>query len=247
LRVTDVELPWVASIQEVEHPDPPAALRNYEVFYDMAQGTATLLQVQRSSAGVQGWAAATPATQAESQPDIEMIDATSDSARGSEPATVAVVVLQYSQSGEWFRRALMEGPELQEQRAKLNGAGFSPALPSGAKIFVDPQAFQAVVQHLEEEGWELKKSHVIVAKDFENKVRAVVEAARDATARREHGNCKVKSHTELSIPLSHEMTSETSTLPPACDMPAFILKRTFVHVPIPSSMWSSSSVHPATV
>merc|ERR1719210_2938035 len=105
------------------------------------------------------------------------------------------MVLQYSQSGEWLRRALMEGPELQEERAALSGAGLSATLPSGAKIFVAPEIFQAVEQHLKEDGWELKTSHVVVAETLEEKVRAVVEAAREAVSRREHRNCKVKSVT----------------------------------------------------
>jgi len=140
----------------------------------------------------------------------------------------------------------MEGPELQKERAALSGAGLSPTLPSGAKMSVAPEVFGAVVQYLENELWELKTSYVIVAKDLEEKVRAVVKTAREVATRREHGNCKVKSHTELSIPLSHEVAAETSTSP-GYNMPAFIVKRTFVHVPIPSSMCSAPSAHPATV
>eukprot|EP00973_Karenia_brevis_P047116 6539511-Karenia_brevis.AAC.1 len=53
----------------------------------------------------------------------------------------------------------------------------APVLPSGAKIFIDPHAFQAVAQHFEDR--HLKTSHVIVAKELDSKVLKAVDAARD--------------------------------------------------------------------
>ena len=77
-------------------------------------------------------------------------------------SSVTVVVLQYSQSKSWLPDALMHSPDLQKERQGLVEAGLSSALPSGAKIFVAPEVFTAIVQYFEDEGWDLKTSHVIV-------------------------------------------------------------------------------------
>jgi len=161
-------------------------------------------------------------------------------------SSVTVVVLQYSQSKSWFPDALMHSPDLQKERQGLVEAGLSSALPSGAKIFVAPEVFTTIVQYFEDEGWELKTSHVIVAKGLEEKVRDVVETARAAVTKRERGSCKIKDRTELSVPIDHDDVSQASaTL--SEDVPVYVVKRTFVHIPIPSSISSASSFHPRTV
>jgi len=157
-----------------------------------------------------------------------------------------VVVLEYSQRGAWFHRALLESVDLQETRAALEEAEMNPMLPSGAKIFVAPEDFQAVVQHLSEGSWRLKGSHVVVAAALEEQVRAVVERARATTSKRERGrgSCTVKDRIEVDVHLSHYGVPETAAT--AASSTPFLVKRTFVHIPIPNSMRSGSSFHPAS-
>jgi len=135
---------------------------------------------------------------------------------------------------------------LQETRAALEEAEMNPMLPSGAKIFVAPEDFQAVVQHLSEGSWRLKGSHVVVAAALEEQVRAVVERARATTSKRERGrgSCTVKDRIEVDVHLSHYGVPETAAT--AASSTPFLVKRTFVHIPIPNSMRSGSSFHPAS-
>jgi len=169
---------------------------------------------------------------------------------------VDVVILEYSQSGRWFRDALLKNTELQEERAVLENAALSPQLHSGAKIFVAPEVYLTVLQHLEEQGWELESSYVVVARDLEAKIRSVVEAARASATKRERGgSCHVKARYELNASAmatgSAEDSSPGSSASPDSpaspdNMPFYLVKNTFVHVPIPTSMRTDSSFHAAS-
>merc|ERR1712003_493724 len=68
--------------------------------------------------------------------------------------------------------ALLEGPDLRTERENLGRFGFSPKLESGAKIFVRPELYELVVQHLARESLPLKTSHVVVEPALDTKVRA---------------------------------------------------------------------------
>jgi len=163
--------------------------------------------------------------------------------QSSVPNSISVEVLEFSPSKEWFFSALMGTAELQDIRKALEDAGFSPLLPSKAKIFVNANVFELVVQHLVQNGWDLKARHVVVASDLLHRVLAVVERARVETPRRVRGSFKIKSQTEVNVHIPEaddcNDVEERGIL--------YIVKRTFVHVPFPSSMRSASSVHPATV
>jgi len=156
-----------------------------------------------------------------------------------------VAILKFSQCKRWLPSALLEGPDLQQEREALVQAGFSPKLPSGAKIFVPPEAFIQITRHLELQGLQLKTSHVVVSVDLEKKVMAVVEAARNVATRRERGSCKVENRMELNI--ADEEVHKLPALSVAGAIPRYEVRRTFIHVPIPSSMHSSLSVKPSTV
>jgi len=157
--------------------------------------------------------------------------------------TFPIVVLKLSQSKSWLPSALLEGPELQMEREALVQAGFSPKLPSGAKIFVPPEAFVTVERYFKMQGLQLKTSHIVVSADMERKVMAVVEAAREAATRRESGSCKVTKRMEVSVEEANESPQPT-TIEAAL---RYEVKRTFVHVPIPSSLCSTLSTAPITV
>lgn len=155
-------------------------------------------------------------------------------------ASIRIVILQFSQTKSWFPTALLESPELDVERQALFVAGFSLVLASGAKIFVSPKAYDLVVGQMS--SMELKTSHVIVADYLEEKVTAVVEAARAVATRAQRGSCKLKDRVELIMPATQDSASPT----PMDDL-AYIVKRTFIEITIPSSMRSASSVRPFTV
>eukprot|EP00929_Paragymnodinium_shiwhaense_P094207 TRINITY_DN5463_c0_g1_i3.p1 TRINITY_DN5463_c0_g1~~TRINITY_DN5463_c0_g1_i3.p1 ORF type:complete len:533 (+),score=54.75 TRINITY_DN5463_c0_g1_i3:68-1666(+) len=130
-----------------------------------------------------------------------------------------IKVLMFPRTGAWFHKALLEGSELQEERAELEAAGFSAKLTSGATIFVEPEIFTAVVQTIETAGWGMTTSHVIVSETMESRVLRALSTA----SRTQRGSCKVSAD-GLWVPrLSH------------------IEERTFVHFPGDSADSSSAS------
>eukprot|EP00419_Tripos_fusus_P058270 CAMPEP_0172928714 /NCGR_PEP_ID=MMETSP1075-20121228/218115_1 /TAXON_ID=2916 /ORGANISM="Ceratium fusus, Strain PA161109" /LENGTH=596 /DNA_ID=CAMNT_0013790001 /DNA_START=97 /DNA_END=1886 /DNA_ORIENTATION=- len=157
--------------------------------------------------------------------------------------TVKLVLLEYSRNEEWFRRALLESSELGEFRQALVNAGHCPELPSGAKCFVPPKLFEAVVQALTEKDVETHKRHVIVTGDIEHTVKAVVDQFRQSVSRRERGSFKLKSRAEIHVAMDTGIHQSSPS-----EYPDFVLiKRNFKHVQLPTSMRSASSVLPATV
>jgi hypothetical protein len=149
--------------------------------------------------------------------------------------TMAVAIMEFSQDGKWFASALSESPELESIR--------QPPLSSGAKVFIKPQgAFEVVVQYLADQGFDLKPRHVVVLRDDAQRVQDVIQSAFKSTPRKQRsgsGSCFVRSHVALQVPLEdpHNETFED----------AYDVKHTFVHVPIPSSLWSELSAQAATV
>jgi len=157
---------------------------------------------------------------------------------------VKVVILEYSRNDSWFRRALMEGPELDEVRLALHSQGLNPELSSGAKCFAPPSLFPGVVQALHDGKIELDRRHVVVAQEIEGVVKRAIENGQQLTTRRERGSFKMKARTEINLPSEHDAQQpEQQDL--VCP-PLQLVKRTFIHVPVPSSMRSASSEHPRT-
>merc|ERR1712045_774915 len=131
----------------------------------------------------------------------------------------------------WFRRALLESSELGEFRQALVNAGHCPELPSGAKCFVPPNLFEAVVQALTEKDVETHKRHVIVTEDIEDTVKATVDKFCQSVSRRERGSFKMKNRAEIDVPVDTGMHQASPS-----EYPDFVLiKRTFIHVQLPSS------------
>lgn len=160
-----------------------------------------------------------------------------------EESTVQVIVLEYSRNEGWFRRVLMEAPELEERRLVIREAGFSPELSSGAKCFLAPHVFHAAIATISEQGIAMGKRHVVVDADMEPVVKDVLDTAQRQLSRRERGSFKMKGRAEFNVPVDAE-TEET--LESRSD-PCIVVKRTFIHVQLPNSMRSDSSVRPTTV
>ena len=113
---------------------------------------------------------------------------------------------------------------------------FSSTLPSGAKIFVPPEVLESVVQHLKDEGLELKTSHIVYAQELEWKIKAVITTARGATTRSVRGSFKLEAQTEVNVPLVHDIASQALALAEPDDPePAYIAKQTFIHVSVHGS------------
>lgn len=105
-----------------------------------------------------------------------------------------------------------------------------------------PELFQLVKDHLSREVRTFKASHVIVEAGFEDTVRAAIERARIEHTKRERGTSKVAERTMVRVDLPD---SESMDETPLSQSPP--VKRTFIHIPVPSSLLSSLSTHAQTV
>jgi len=162
--------------------------------------------------------------------------------RTANSSSVAVVVNEYSQTGIWFFNALSESPELEFIR--------QPPLPSGAKVYVKPDAvFEAVVQHLHAEGWDLKPRHVVTLSEHAGLVAKIVEKASKEMPRsaQNSGRCKSKRKTEVHVSIQGARGGSDDDDIPLTTYQDYVVKQTFVHVPIHSSTCSALSTHAATV
>mmetsp|Transcript_24065 Transcript_24065/g.44657 ORF Transcript_24065/g.44657 Transcript_24065/m.44657 type:complete len:294 (+) Transcript_24065:1-882(+) len=157
--------------------------------------------------------------------------------RSCVPNSIEVVILEFSQHGEWFLKALTQSAELSFIR--------QPLLPSGAKVYVSPdEAYEQVKSHLQQEQFDLKPRHVVVRKEHVELVISVIDRAVKDTPRRKRGgsSCKVrKQPLVMSIPASASQCSIDYS-----GLPDYIVKRTFVCVTQRSSMYSGLSTHAHT-
>lgn len=161
----------------------------------------------------------------------------------SELESLDIVILRYSQTKRWFKEALLEGEGLRAERDDLEQAGFNAKLDSGAKIFVRPNAFQPVVSYLASAGYSLKASSVIVEPFLEEKVRLVIDTARASHSKSERGTSKVVERSEAHIA---KYGADSQQHLEELDLSLFV-KRTFIQVPIPSSMFSILSARATSV
>lgn len=102
---------------------------------------------------------------------------------------------------------------------------------------------------------------------MEDLVKQVVETRRQAMTRRERGSFKLKSETQVELGVGSLVSSPSGAasssdqlspaaansvqplIPPAASFgdTSSLVKRTFIHVQIPSGLRSLSSVSPATM
>jgi hypothetical protein len=157
------------------------------------------------------------------------------------PQSISVVVLEYSRNEDWFRQSLMTSHLHQECRE----------LASGAHAFFEPDVLNIVLQELERLGFELSKRHVVVPTDMEDSVRQHVESGRQSTSRQKRGSFKMKGRSEVTVdvpsPQSASDTASSSTSDTHLGPPCVLIKRTFIQVPVPSSLHSMTTLTPATI
>lgn len=138
---------------------------------------------------------------------------------------VKIVMLKYSRTSHSFRDALLEGDELRACRNALQEAGHQVVhAASGAKIFVRPQHYQAVCERIQADEMRLFTSHVLVAEEYEDLVKAAV--ARIPSTRR-GGQASSSELTITSDRLQSDLTVES--------------RSTFLHIPgAPNSLYPGS-------
>jgi len=87
-----------------------------------------------------------------------------------------VILLTFSRSPQSFRETLLQASELEACRQALEVAGFAVELPSGAKVFVEPQHYLPTVEAVRLGGWTLMHQHVLVDPELADAVIGLVLA-----------------------------------------------------------------------
>jgi len=136
-----------------------------------------------------------------------------------------LVLLKFTRSPQAFREALMESPELAEVRDKLQSSGLNVELASGAKVFVEPDHYEAMLEAVRLGNWNLYPEHVIVDPTLETTVIEIV--------RKLHGKYKVYSKSSDVVPLGFSMSAAQTAHP-------IQVSKTFISIKLPSSLKSSS-------
>lgn len=123
-----------------------------------------------------------------------------DADPNNQQGTDRIYLLEFNRHPEAFRKALCEGPPLQQCRTALEQAGCKWLLGSGAKVFVHPHQYAQALVDICERGIDLRPFHVIVAESFQYHVEA---SLADVPCRQ---GARVKRHHVL-----HEVATEVST------------------------------------
>lgn len=168
----------------------------------------------------------------------------------SRPVSTDFYVLTFSRHSRKFREVLDDAGGLE--------------LPSGAKIFVRPEHYDPVVEQLRVDNWDLKKYHVVVSEEHEATVmRAVASLPSKEQIRRKDrvalavpnspsqeaagsanddaGVESLESDDGGSAPVVEALDSEGDEDPSMGSLPVVLVQRTFIHVPLPSSIYSGPS------
>jgi len=161
-----------------------------------------------------------------------------------DPMDEHIILLEFSRSPEPFRRALLEGPELEGCRKNLEQHGFSPVLDCRAKMFVRPEQYELVCKAIVDHNLKLKAWHVVVATEFEPLViEALTKLPRsDQVSMKKRPTTLPKywdvcAQQSAAAPLSPEPTSDTASSGGSHGF-EITVKRTFINVATPSSLYS---------
>eukprot|EP00933_Yihiella_yeosuensis_P081228 TRINITY_DN94791_c0_g1_i1.p1 TRINITY_DN94791_c0_g1~~TRINITY_DN94791_c0_g1_i1.p1 ORF type:complete len:678 (-),score=97.93 TRINITY_DN94791_c0_g1_i1:405-2213(-) len=165
-----------------------------------------------------------------------------------------IILLEFSRNPKSFFDALNACPKLQACKSALETVGLSSLLPdSGAHIFVSPGTWHAALDAISREDWNLKKRHVIVAEEFEDTVKQAVAhipsrdqvrlKCREATGAEEG----VAPEQAASSQRGKDAKPQNASKEDQEIFPDLVVKRTFLYVPIESSIYSGPSVGAKTV
>merc|ERR1712217_57609 len=139
-----------------------------------------------------------------------------------------IIVFEVDRTLNTLRDALLAGDDLAHVRKALQSHRYPVELPSGAKIFVRPEQYKSVVAAVDD--MDLKPRHVIASFELDALVSKVIGTIKRTTVKRRRITTRRPSFCAWkSVQVNVEV------------------KRTFIHLDIPSSLPSgSTSKHAAS-
>lgn len=152
-------------------------------------------------------------------------------------------LLEYTRTPVCFDRALIECQELADCIASLRTQGFAVQRESGLKVFVPPELYNLAVAALELHGEErLRSRHILASDEFVEIVRAVLAKLPSKQQVKQKAvtslECSLQADQEETMPVAE--VSKNGDDDAEEDGPVEI-KHTFLHIRIPSSLYSDSS------
>merc|ERR1712190_399305 len=127
-------------------------------------------------------------------------------------AKTPVILLKYKRDPAEFHELLLTCPELQPYRDALKECGIPLELEGGAKVFVSPNKYEGLLNHLHYFGSQPHGSHVLVDEHLVETVQLVVQRLpRDAKVRRglqEELPLVTTEHTFINVHLPSSLRSE---------------------------------------
>lgn len=142
-----------------------------------------------------------------------------------------VILLTVSRHPKILRNAFIQAPGLQDCRRSLEDHGLKVEMDCGAKIFVNPCVYEAVLCALRLGDYRLNSGTIIVEADLENVVMEVLWSL----PRKEH--IRRIGSTKVPFGFAGEIVQNEANIE---------VKRTFIHVHQCSSMVSTESQGPQT-
>jgi len=157
-----------------------------------------------------------------------------------EPEQDTVVLMTFSRSPECLRQALHTCLDLGDCRMLLHQAGKAAELPSGAKIFVPPDRYDATLDALRDR--DLKAWHVVAATEYEQLVKDVVHSLpkKFKVYFRTAESLSLGSDEHLPYVPPRDVDGRSLPVVPTDDDFTIIVSRTFITIDVPSSLWSKS-------
>jgi len=142
-----------------------------------------------------------------------------------------VLLIEFSRHPDALRKVLLEASELEPCRALLQSNSMQVELKSGAKIFVRPERYEAARLSLQHH--KLYPKHVILDLELEPVILKLVQSLP--------GHNKVPLKTKSTVPVGFAEACVKDNLD-------LIIKRTFIHIKLPSSLYSVTepSAHSTT-
>lgn len=140
-----------------------------------------------------------------------------------------IVVLEVDRTLRALSDTLLTCDRLADVRDALLRNGHKVELPSGAKIFVRPEQYESVIATIED--MDLKPRHIVVSQHLDNLVSGIISKIKRTTIKRRR---ITTTRPSLGSWKSVQVNVE--------------VRRTFIHLTIPSSLPSGpSSKHAASV
>merc|ERR1712087_449621 len=166
-------------------------------------------------------------------------------------ATFPIHHYTFTRTPREFHNVLMEGEDLRPCREALHAAGYDPQLESGVKAFVHPWQYEPFMRHLNElvesQTLSLVPKHVFVAPDFQDPLLSAVRnlSSKLRVKAKPAGELRVSCEDAITMPAMAESAPSFEDADACDDLALFeqelSVKNTFIHVKVPSSLYSDRS------